>query len=886
MIDIHCSQSAVRRAFESIALRVLLLYALLTLLLAAPLPLYLTETVPRAVTADTWLNIWAVAWTSEHLIVAPGSLFDANIFFPHQGTLAYLDHYIGQALLVAPVYWLSRNATLAYNAAWYLALTLTAWGGFLWLRRLLGDSLAAVPAAFVGGAICLFVPGKQTALGHLQVISLQGLPFALLALHALLRRPGWRWALALAGASTYAALCSWYTAYYAALLLPAVALVGLVLRCRGIGTSTGLVDWSWKRWGKSAVWIAVGLSVAGAAMVPVALPYRAVQEELQFNRPIDELVDTSLRPIDFVASWSYLHRAWMPFGSGAGGWFPGFVALGLALLGLRAGTRRRNPWPLVYAALALGFVALSLGPRWQLSQGFAVPLPYRWLYEVLPGFDALRNPYRAAFVASLLLAVPVAAGAQVLLTAVQRPALERDRWRTTGVRRGRVGGLAWALALALACVHLLEAWQGPQEVAALPVAPSRAHQWLASQEGRFGVLEWPLPRPSDLNARYQLWSVGTWTPLVNGHAGLYPPDFIRLYESADGFPSPRSLAQLKEGFPVRYVLAHFGAVPEGSAIRERADRAPDLLPVWSEGEDVVYELRNGSPGGWLRRRVPRWMLGSEVTATLTIATEGCALQVALWADRPSSGRAPGSLEVWDPVVSRGAPHGKATATGRFELSAPVGGSVHKSAADLVWVEAWLVRAREGDVPPEVPPGEGAGVTDRQAIPGPEMHLAIDVEARSGVRQGPTATVAPSGRIEINAWPAVEAPVALALLDGGSGRLITTRGVEADLQIATAAVIEVLENAKRGDLLVVAIGENRGGSLVEKLMLLLDAAGGRISAANEVLPFAAEALAFAGTVGGAPGTAVEVLAEDTARMQLPIGAPACLRGAIVEIDFGG
>ena len=348
-------------------------YVVATLLLAAPLPWHVFSTVARAVRPDVWLNVWALSWTSEHLLTAPATLFDANIFFPHAHTLAYTDHFIGEALIAAPAYWATGSATLAYNLAWFAALVLTGWGGYLWVRCLMGDQPADEAAALVAGAVCLLVPGKGTAMSHLQVISLQGVTLALFATHMLLQKPGWRRALALAAAAVYAALCSWYTAAYTALLLPLVGLAGIF----GVGRP------SQRR--RATAFGAGALLLAVIVMYPVALPYRAVQQEMAFERTMEELVATSLRPLDFVASWSWLHRAWLPEGSGAGGYFPGLLAMLLAALGVRDGWRRGDRWPVLYAGGAVGFAVLALGPRLAITEGFTLPLPVgygaRWVIE-------------------------------------------------------------------------------------------------------------------------------------------------------------------------------------------------------------------------------------------------------------------------------------------------------------------------------------------------------------------------------------------------------------------------------------------------------------------------------------------------------------------------
>ena len=786
-------------------------YALATLALTAPLPGYLLETIPRAVRPDTWLNTWALAWTSEHLVTNPAGLFDANIFFPQLTTLAYSDHFIAQALIAAPAYWLSSNPVLAYNLAWYAALILTAWGGYLWTRALLGEAEGGEAAALVAGAVCLLVPGKLTAFSHLQVISLQGVPFALLFVHRLLERPTPARAAVLAAAVLYAALSSWYTAAYVALLVPV------------IGGAALLVPAATPDRRKAALLGAAAVSTAAAAMLPVAISYRAVQADLGVARRLDVLVATALRPTDFFASWSWLHSGWMPFGSGAGGHFPGFVAVALMVLGLRAARRRNDPWPFVYTAVAAGFAILSLGPLLTIG-AVEIPLPYDLLYRFVPGFNALRNPYRAAFIATILLAVPVAYGAREVIAAGRARLLVKQRWRRTP-RVGALSSLTAALAVLLASTHLLEAWPGPQEIVRLPEPSSEVYAWLASDDANVGAaLVWPLPDLRDDNARYQLWSIGGWVPLVNGHSGLYPPAFARLHNLDAEFPSSAFLAAVKEWFPATHVVAHYGLVEGGVSRRRLATSSPELREVFAQGDDVVYELPNGAPGGWLRRRIPERLYSRTMRVQIDTAAAGCELVAFL--DGVPAGRT---------AVGGGDPQEVS------EILLPAS----DTPGDPVVLELMLVEPALGPWP------------------------RVDLDARR--------SPSPAAAISVNGTTLAEAPFVAGLLDGRTGRplgWITRRREER----FAAALRARLADAEPGDRLMLAVAENEDPTLIERLHLLLGAAG-----AGRPFVDRGGAFAFAGTVGEAPGSALEVIDAERAALSVGEGG-GCRLGAIVRFEF--
>ena len=794
-------------------------YAVATLVIAAPLPFYAGETIPRATRPDTWLNLWALSWTAEHLLTSPSALFDANIFFPRSNTLAYTDHFIGQALLVAPVYWVS-GGVLAYNLAWYLAFTLTAWGGYLWVRRALGDVPGGEAAAFVAGAICLLVPGKRTALSHLQVISLQGVTLALFAFHGVLQRPGLYSGLGLAAAAAWAALCSWYTAAYVGLLLPVLGLIAIGVP--GLVTDRARV----------AGFGVAALILAAVVVAPVAGPYQSVQEELAVQRPVEELAETSLRPVDYVASWSWLHAPWLPSGSGAGGYFLGFVASALALIGVVVAARDGERWPLAYAAVGAGFMVLSLGPRLQVGDA-TIPLPYGLLYEHVPGFTGLRNPYRAAFIAALLFALPAGRGALWVIGRCRLRLLARDRWRT----RPRVHFLepaSWGAAAILVLIHLLEAWPGPQEVARLP-RPGPAWAWLAERGEEGALFAWPLPRPIDYNARYQLWTIASWQPLVNGHSGIFPPEFVALYSLDAEFPEPRYLATIKEWFPVRRIVADYGEVADGARRRNAAHEATGLRAVWEGGDVVVYALDNGEAAGWLRRRLPRRAVTEHVEVSLSPDASGCALKILV------DGRVVAEVDAGS--ESQPGPQGER------ELHAAATLDV-SDLPDFVWLELMLADPASA-IPPALEAGAGAGGQGR-------------------------------AHISINGWPLVEGAVAAALIDGSTGRPKLWDRATAEGTSAAVLLRRLLGEAAAGDWLAFAAIEGNDPQLIERSRLLLDAAGGPI--VSGPLDDVARTIAFTGVVGSAPGRARVALGDAGVSLAADPPGPACRSASIRRFSF--
>ena len=75
--------------------------------------------------------------------------------------------------MVLPVYAITKNPILTYNAAFLSTFLLSALGMFLLVRNLTG----CVSAAFLAGVAYGFAPYRFGTLAHLQVLSSMWMPF-------------------------------------------------------------------------------------------------------------------------------------------------------------------------------------------------------------------------------------------------------------------------------------------------------------------------------------------------------------------------------------------------------------------------------------------------------------------------------------------------------------------------------------------------------------------------------------------------------------------------------------------------------------------------------------------------------------------------------------
>jgi len=126
-----------------------------------------------------------VSWVARTLVVDPRHMFDANIFYPHTGTLAYSEPNLGAGILAIPVYWTTGNPYAAHNFVVVLTFVMSAVAMYYLVRHLTADRRAAVIAA-ICFAYCPYVIAR---LPHVHLLMTAGLPLAMLALHRLAERP-------------------------------------------------------------------------------------------------------------------------------------------------------------------------------------------------------------------------------------------------------------------------------------------------------------------------------------------------------------------------------------------------------------------------------------------------------------------------------------------------------------------------------------------------------------------------------------------------------------------------------------------------------------------------------------------------------------------------
>lgn len=445
--------------------------------------------------------MWRLAWVAHQLTVDPTTLFDANIFWPARGTLAYSDAMLLLGVLGAPFIWLGLHPAAVHNIL-ALAAFVTAGVGAARLMRYFTPSL---PAQLVAATIFAFAPYRFAHIGHLELLWTAFLPLSLLSVYRVLEQPTVRRGLALGLAVGLQALCSvYYFLFLVIWLVPATALAPLHVRV------------AWSR--RHLVAGSVAVVTTALLIAPYVAPYSQAREELP-PRAEAEVRRYSAVPTDYlrVSSGNLIYPSFEAEAPDERSLFVGTIGLALATIAV---VLVRSRVTATFGVLALVALDLSLGVN---------GITYNLLREALPALGGFRAPAR--FGVLVLLSVAVLAGL----------GLARLLSRATPGRMQRVSVL-------LICGLCLEYWSSPVFTRPAETKAPPVYAWLAAQPPSV-VMEIPLPTPQTLwlyETSHQYSSIYHWQTLLNGYSGYAPRSYVRMLDVMRDFPSERSVGYLRE----------------------------------------------------------------------------------------------------------------------------------------------------------------------------------------------------------------------------------------------------------------------------------------------------------------------------------------------------
>lgn len=542
----------------------ILLLILAAVVLTYPLSLRLGSAVTDE--ADPLLNAWILAWDAHILPRNPLNLYNANDFYPYSNTLAYSETLLGQAIITTPIIWITENPILAVNLSILLSFTLSGIGMYALVYRFTHSHLAAL----IAGLAFAFNPFRFAHIDHVQLLSAQWVPFALLFLDRLIHRPnGWN-ALGLVCFVNLQVLCSYYYALFFAVALIVLGLIYLLTDRRRINR-------------RLLGYLAISVVITATIQVPLGIPYFRVAESMGFERSLEDAILGGADLTDFITTppENRLYGAVTTRWRSEGWWehitFPGLTLTVLALIGSlrlrgRAACQRARR---LYLPLALIMFVFSLGPALRVADRTVLKvMPYQLLFHYVPGFPAVRQPAR--FHMFTMVGLSVLAGLGTYTLHHNR----REKWR-------------YILPVLLIALIIGENLHIPVELTPIagPTEIPPVYEWIANRPGDDPILELPILHDvGSTEAPRLYYSTRHWRRMINGYGGFYPPTYAYFLFFDREFPTQPYDRIV--GLGVRYVVLHRWQYPPSEL--ERIDKDLEafsgLRLVADFGTDEVYEV--------------------------------------------------------------------------------------------------------------------------------------------------------------------------------------------------------------------------------------------------------------------------------------------------------
>jgi hypothetical protein len=550
-------------------LLVIVLFVVITVVMTYPWAGHLNNWVHDG--ADSYFIAWTLAWDVHAFQEGFSNIFDANIFYPHENTLAYSEHLIGTAILAWPIIALTNNPILAYNLVMFLFFVLGAYCMYLFMYYLTRNSAVSIISAIIFG----FNPFRVIHFSqiHLQVIFF--FPLILLILHRLVNSKKNRNFVYLILAYVFLGYMSGH--YF--LMMTIVTAVFIIFYYAGIKKK--LPD---RRFIAKFI---LSFFIILLAVMPVFYPYFSVQNETGYSRSYHMISFFSPTISDYLAFSPLITKiVGIPY-TIEKVLYSGFTIVILLIWSMyylvknRLQDQKTMYIMMLYLLIGVICLLLSFGVLIKFSSGDGgIVGPYAILHKLVPGFDGLRALGRFFVIVLLSMSVMIGLGLKQILKKIGKKSLYI----------GVVIIISSLIMLEYLWVPLFQ--PVPYREALVEEKVPEVYHWLSDLEGDPVILELPLSENSIKPSEYIYLSSYHWQKMWNGYSGFYPEDYIRLYERImNNFSDPETQDAISN-IGVDYVVIHFDVQSEFimNTSPEELDLLPNLELIEQFGNDYVYEI--------------------------------------------------------------------------------------------------------------------------------------------------------------------------------------------------------------------------------------------------------------------------------------------------------
>ncbi|MCC6148384.1 MAG: hypothetical protein IT308_12570 [Anaerolineaceae bacterium] len=562
-------------------------FTLLTVGMTWPLAAHM-QTKMVGQLGDNIYFVWMIAWIKKALFelhVNPFNIWFLN--YPEGWNMAYTEITPAQLALAMP-FSFAGGPMFAYNAAMMASFILSGLFMFLWVRRLTGNSTAAL----VAGTLYAFLPFRfaHFLIGHLNLSGTQWFPlffwgfFEILGVTAAAeeKKITWKYAV-LAGLGL--GLIGLTSQYY---LYMTVLITGLIFLAYGFFINR-------KVWKRAAIWKRMGVM----AVVSFPLIFLAVLPYLQLSqagglpdRSLSLVRPYSASPTDFLlpSTDHFLWGKWVGDHFNRQMWVEGTLYIGAVTLVLtmiawfkRKALGKRSLLTLLLAGAGFSILlAMGTDLHWN-GQPVEIPapaflaeklgreqipllLPGYFLFKYFPFYAKLRALMRFGVFALIFFTASAGMGAAWLL---EKTRASRKNW----------------LAIGLLLMVFMDFYPGTYREFT-QVLPRPVDLWLAQQPGEGAVIQFPFVKGEDQEHTY--FTLFHGKPYVGGFFNAFPPpQYQKIKPVMENFPDLASVSLLK-ALGVEYILVDMASYPNLDTLRRECDTL-GLVLVGQYGDQLVFQ---------------------------------------------------------------------------------------------------------------------------------------------------------------------------------------------------------------------------------------------------------------------------------------------------------
>ncbi len=566
-----------------------LIFSLITCIITYPLIFHLTNYVFGK--GDELLISWIMNWDIHSLFTNPLKIFNTNIFYPYQNTLAFSDSFFTSAIIGLVPFSIFREPLIVYNINVLTTLTFLAFFTYLFVYFITNN----IYSSFMSGLLASFSPFILGRLFQLQVVSIYWIPLSLLFFFRFLKRYS---------TLDFLFMCIFFLLQITNSLLPGYFLLFSYIIILGFYAIKKQVSWK----GIFQKKIIIIVAVTGLITFIIGLPYLKTSKTFNYTRNIRDTIHFAARPeyTFFPNNKTRLQQLILStvYKNDKGPYkYDGYWGLGLILLSLfsffyykRTYRKHKIILSILFLIAAFSFV-LSLGPAFQwggkvIKHPFIIPLPYAVVYYLIPGFQGFRNSARWEVLTVLMASMIVGITISSFLK-----------------KKSTVYSVLFTIIVSLIVLGEINfpfSYQSMPTVKQFPII----HQYIQTlpQDSKLiylPIYPWNIQPYSNLEFEREFYSTLHFKTMVNGYSGFSPLAWESMAAKTTLlFPDNTSIIYLKK-IGITHIIINMKEystlhskkylingqpVPSVNELLDKIQKFPELKLIKKVEDNYIYQL--------------------------------------------------------------------------------------------------------------------------------------------------------------------------------------------------------------------------------------------------------------------------------------------------------